>query len=40
MVARLYLDSHGVGLTELTKQQAEYLGVDVAGPYKPELYRY
>ena len=40
MVARLHLDALGVGLTELTKQQAEYLGVDVAGPYKPELYRY
>ena len=40
MVARLHLDALGVGLTELTKQQAEYLGVDVAGPYKPEHYRY
>jgi adenosylhomocysteinase len=39
-VARLHLDALGVRLTELTKQQAEYLGVDVAGPYKPELYRY
>ena len=39
-VARLHLDALGVDLTELTKQQAEYLGVDVAGPYKPELYRY
>jgi adenosylhomocysteinase len=39
-VARLHLDALGVSLTELTKQQAEYLGVDVAGPYKPELYRY
>ena len=39
-VARLHLDALGVRLTELTKPQAEYLGVDVAGPYKPELYRY
>ncbi|MFM9050320.1 MAG: adenosylhomocysteinase [Actinomycetota bacterium] len=39
-VARLHLDALGVHLTELTKQQAEYMGVDVAGPYKPELYRY
>ena len=39
-VARLHLDALGVKLTELTKGQAEYLGVDVAGPYKPEHYRY
>ena len=39
-VARLHLDALGVGLTELTKTQAEYLGVDVAGPYKPDHYRY
>jgi len=39
-VARLHLDSLGVQLTELSKQQAEYLGIDVAGPYKPEHYRY
>ena len=39
-VARLHLDALGVRLTELSKAQAEYLGVDVAGPYKPELYRY
>ncbi|MBM3688929.1 MAG: adenosylhomocysteinase [Actinobacteria bacterium] len=39
-VARLHLDALGVHLTELTKQQAEYMGVDVAGPYKPEHYRY
>ncbi|KRE37686.1 adenosylhomocysteinase [Janibacter sp. Soil728] len=39
-VARLHLDALGVELTELTKTQAEYLGVDVAGPYKPEHYRY
>jgi adenosylhomocysteinase len=39
-VARLHLDALGVRLTELSKGQAEYLGVDVAGPYKPEHYRY
>ena len=39
-VARLHLDALGVQLTELSKQQAEYLGIDVAGPYKPEHYRY
>jgi adenosylhomocysteinase len=39
-VARLHLDALGVELTELTKEQAEYLGVDVAGPYKSDLYRY
>ncbi len=39
-VARLHLDALGVRLTELTKGQAEYLGVDIAGPYKPEQYRY
>jgi adenosylhomocysteinase len=39
-VARLHLDALGVHLTELSKDQAEYMGVDVAGPYKPEHYRY
>jgi adenosylhomocysteinase len=39
-VARLHLDALGVRLTELTKAQAEYLGVDVAGPFKPDHYRY
>src|SRR5690554_5188344 len=39
-VARLHLDALGVRLTELTKEQAEYLGIDVAGPFKPEHYRY
>ncbi|WP_261623321.1 adenosylhomocysteinase [Nesterenkonia marinintestina] len=39
-VARLHLDAVGARLTELTKEQADYLGVDVAGPYKPEHYRY
>ncbi|MGN6333296.1 MAG: adenosylhomocysteinase [Motilibacteraceae bacterium] len=39
-VARLHLDALGVKLTELSKAQAEYIGVDVAGPYKPDHYRY
>ena len=39
-VARLHLDALGVRLTELTKQQAEYIGVHVNGPYKPDHYRY
>ena len=39
-VARLHLDALGAKLTTLTKQQAEYIGVDVSGPYKPEHYRY
>jgi adenosylhomocysteinase len=39
-VARLRLDALGVRLTELTKVQAEYLGVDIAGPYKADAYRY
>jgi len=39
-VARLHLDALGVRLTTLTKKQAEYLGVDVEGPYKTDHYRY
>jgi adenosylhomocysteinase len=39
-VARLHLDRLGVKLTRLTSKQAEYLGVAVEGPYKPEHYRY
>ncbi|RLV54802.1 adenosylhomocysteinase [Aeromicrobium phragmitis] len=39
-VARLHLAALGVELTELRKEQAEYLGVDVAGPYKSDHYRY
>ncbi|MES2858180.1 MAG: adenosylhomocysteinase, partial [Pseudomonadota bacterium] len=39
-VARLHLEKIGVVLTELTTEQAEYLGVDAHGPYKPEHYRY
>ncbi|HEV2638693.1 MAG TPA: adenosylhomocysteinase [Actinocrinis sp.] len=39
-VARLHLDALGVHLTTLSKKQAEYLGVDVEGPYKPDHYRY
>ncbi len=39
-VARLHLDQLGVKLTHLTPQQAEYLGVPVEGPFKPDYYRY
>ncbi len=39
-VARLHLDKLGVKLTKLTAKQAEYLGVPVEGPFKPEHYRY
>src|SRR5579863_7328402 len=39
-VARLHLEKIGVKLTTLTKQQADYLGVPVEGPYKPDHYRY
>lgn len=40
MVARLHLDKIGARLTELTKQQADYISVPVEGPYKPDHYRY
>ncbi len=39
-VARLHLDALGVKLTELTQEQADYIGVPVEGPYKPDHYRY
>ena len=39
-VAHLHLDQLGVKLTKLTPQQADYIGVAVEGPYKPEHYRY
>ena len=39
-VARLHLDKLGVKLTKLTKEQADYIGVPVDGPYKPDHYRY
>jgi adenosylhomocysteinase len=39
-VARLHLDHLGVSLTRLTPEQAEYIGVPVEGPYKPDHYRY
>jgi adenosylhomocysteinase len=39
-VARLHLDKLGAKLTELTQEQADYIGVPVEGPYKPEHYRY
>ena len=40
MVARLHLKKIGANLTSLTKEQADYIGVNVEGPYKPEYYRY
>jgi len=39
-VAKLHLEKIGVELTELSEEQAEYIGVEVDGPYKPEYYRY
>ena len=39
-VARLHLDALGVSLTELSPEQAAYIGVPVEGPYKPDHYRY
>ena len=40
MVARLHLGKVGAVLTQLTQEQADYIGVAVSGPYKPEYYRY
>ena len=39
-VAKLHLEKIGVELTELRKEQADYIGVEVEGPFKPEYYRY
>jgi len=39
-VARLHLDKIGVKLTQLTKKQADYIGVSEEGPYKADYYRY
>jgi adenosylhomocysteinase len=39
-VARLHLAKVGAKLTELSKDQADYIGVPAQGPYKPEAYRY
>jgi adenosylhomocysteinase len=39
-VARLHLGKLGVELTTLSQEQAQYLGVDVKGPYKPDSYLY
>ena len=39
-VARLHLERLGAQLTKLTPKQAEYLGIPVSGPFKPEHYRY
>jgi adenosylhomocysteinase len=39
-VARIHVQALGGHLTKLTKEQAEYINVDVEGPYKAEHYRY
>jgi adenosylhomocysteinase len=39
-VARLHLEQLGVKITTLTKEQSEYIGIPIEGPYKPEHYRY
>ena len=39
-VAKLHLDKLGVELEELSKEQADYIGVNSKGPFKPEYYRY
>ncbi|MEE9290627.1 MAG: adenosylhomocysteinase, partial [Alphaproteobacteria bacterium] len=39
-VARLHLDHVGVRLTQLTREQAEYIAVPLDGPFKPDHYRY
>jgi adenosylhomocysteinase len=39
-VARLHLDALGVKLTTLSQEQADYIGVPVDGPFKPDSYRY
>jgi adenosylhomocysteinase len=39
-VARLHLGRLSAKLTKLTKEQADYLGIPVRGPFKPEYYRY
>ena len=39
-VARLHLDKIGANLTPLSQEQADYIGVPIEGPYKPDYYRY
>jgi len=39
-VARLHLEHLDVGLTKLTQEQSDYLGLPVEGPFKPDMYRY
>ena len=39
-VATLHLNKVGAKLTKLSKEQAEYISVDVKGPFKPDIYRY
>ena len=40
LVARLHLDKIGAKLTELTREQADYISVEIEGPFKPDAYRY
>lgn len=40
MVARLHLSKIGAELTTLTEEQAQYIGVNISGPYKSDTYRY
>ncbi len=40
MVAKMHLQKIGANLTQLSKEQADYIGVSIDGPYKPEYYRY
>ncbi len=39
-VARLHLEQLGVKLTKLTQEQADYIGLPIEGPFKPDYYRY
>jgi len=39
-VARLHLDKLGARMTRMSQEQADYIGVSVDGPYKPDHYRY
>ena len=39
-VARSHLDKLGISLDTLTQEQADYINVDIGGPYKPDYYRY
>jgi len=39
-VAKMHLKKIGANLTQLSQEQADYIGVSIDGPYKPEYYRY